>query len=98
MVGLAAGVVVGGKPAYFRTLGHADVEHGRPVTPTTRFRIASVSKTFAAIAVMQLVEDGPVGLDDPINDHLSQSRVLHKDSTVPPVLVRHLLTHSAGLT
>ena len=98
MVGLAAGVAVDGRPAYVRTIGLADVEHGGPVTPTTLFRIASISKTFTAIAIMQLVEEGRLGLDDPVNDHLKHFRVLHKDSKVSPVLVRHLLTHTSGLT
>lgn len=98
MVGLAAAALVDGRPAYVRTSGLADVEHGRPVTASTLFRVASISKTFTAIAVMQLVEEGRLRLDDPINDHLLRNRVLHKDSKTAPVLVRHLLTHTSGLT
>lgn len=98
LVGLAAGAVLAGKPLLSRTVGKANVEMGRPVRPDTRFRIASVSKTFTAIALMQLVEQGRVSLDDPVNDHLKHFRVEHSDPKVSPVLIRHLLTHSSGLT
>lgn len=98
LVGLAAGAVVGAKPVLARAIGQANVEAGRTVTPETRFRIASVTKTFTAVALMQLVEQGRVSLDDAVNDHLKLFRVEHRDPKVPPVLIRHLLTHSSGLT
>jgi len=98
LVGLAAGVVLADKPLLSRTAGMANVEMGRPVTPDTRFRIASVSKTFTAIALLRLVEQGRVSLDDPVNDHLKHFRVEHSDPKVAPVLIRHLLTHRSGLT
>src|SRR5262249_8796391 len=50
------------------------------------------------IALMQLVEQGRVSLDDPVNDHLKRFRVEHSDPEAPPVQLRHLLTHRSGLT
>ena len=50
--------------------GHADVESGVALTTSHLFRIASHSKTFTATAVLQLVEDGRLRLDDPLGDHL----------------------------
>jgi CubicO group peptidase (beta-lactamase class C family) len=59
-VGLAIGVVRDGRLAEFGGHGLADIGSGATVTPDTVFRIASVTKVFTAVAVMQLVERGPV--------------------------------------
>jgi len=94
--GLAVGVVSDGELVYARGFGIAEAP-GRAVTPDTVFRIGSISKTFTAVAVMQLVEEGRLRLDDPVNDHLRAYRVGHPDASAPPVTARHLLTHTAGL-
>ena len=62
-VGLAVGLVRGGEPAFFHGHGVADIASGAPITPDTMFRIASITKTFTAISVMQLWEEGKVDLD-----------------------------------
>ncbi|GAB4585652.1 hypothetical protein Ntsu_34840 [Nocardia sp. IFM 10818] len=64
-VGLAVGVVRNGELEFFAGQGVADIESEQPVTPDTAFRIASITKTFTAIAVMQLWERGRVDLDPP---------------------------------
>ena len=84
---LAAGVVSGGD-VLFQSVHHCE--------NTTLFRVASVTKTFTATAVMQLVAEGRIGLDDSINSHLLSLRVAVPDGA-PEVTVRHLLTHRAGL-
>ncbi len=63
----------------------------------TVFRIASITKTFTAIAVMQLVEQGLVDLDAPANDYLRELRLTPARAGHRPASVRHLLTHTAGL-
>jgi CubicO group peptidase (beta-lactamase class C family) len=99
LAGLAVGVVSrngdAGSPRYV-SLGRADASAGRPVDQRTVFRIGSISKTMTAIAVMQLVEEGRLALDDPVAEHLRSSRV-ESPRGAPPVTVRHLLTHSAGI-
>jgi len=60
------------------------------------YRIASITKTFTAIGVMQQFEAGRIALDDPVNDHLRTVRVV-TPAGAPPVTIRHLLTHSAGI-
>ena len=68
--------------------------------PRAGFRIASVTKTFTAAAVLRLVESGRVGLDDPIARHLSPATldVLRKGGyDADTIRVRHLLTHTSGL-
>jgi CubicO group peptidase (beta-lactamase class C family) len=61
------------------------------------FRIGSISKTFTAIGLMQLWEEGRFGLDDPVNGYLRAFQVRHRDPDAPPVTFRHLLTHTAGI-
>ena len=67
--GLAGAIAQGGDIVWSRGFGFADVERGRPATDTTSFYWASVTKSVAAIVLMQLVEEGRVNLDDPISDY-----------------------------
>lgn len=93
LAGLAVGVVRDGALAHFTGLGQADAEAGRAVEPDTVFRVGSISKTMTAIAVLQLVEDGVLALDDAVNDLGTRARI----EAPQPVTVRHLLTHRGGL-
>jgi len=68
--GLAVGVVRHRSLEWFHGHGVADIASGTPVTEDTAFRIASISKTFTAIAVMQLWERGLLDLDAPAGDYL----------------------------
>jgi len=95
--GLAVGVVQDGKLVYARGFGMANIEEEKPVTPDTVFRIGSISKTFTAIAIMQLMEQGKLHIDDPVNQHLKSHQVLHSDAGAPPVTIRHMLTHVSGI-
>ena len=67
-VGLAVGVVRDGRLEFFHGHGFADIASDTPVTEDTVFRIGSITKTFTAIAVMQLWEQGLIDLDAPAND------------------------------
>ncbi len=96
-VGLAVGLVRDGQPTQFRSTGVADIETGTPIGEDTVFRIASITKTFTAVAVMQLWEQGLVDLDAPVNDYLRALRLVPADHAWRPATVRHLLTHTAGL-
>lgn len=97
VVGLAVGVVHDDAMVYFRGHGLADVATANPVTADTGFRIASITKTLTAVAVMQLWEQGLVDLDGPANDYLTSFRLVPHRPGDPPATVRHLLTHTAGL-
>lgn len=78
-----------------RSYGFADIEGGVVATPNTTFRIASVSKTFTAIALMQLVDEGTVRLDDRASRFLPWLR--GKDGSLAEVTLRQLLTHTSGI-
>lgn len=96
-VGMALGIVRDGQLAFFYGHGLADITSNSPVTEDTIFRIGSITKTFTAIAVMQLWERGMVDLDAPANDYLRAYKLVPARSTFRPATVRHLLTHTAGI-
>ena len=94
--GLAVAVVRRGAEPEYALFGNADVERRWPVTADTVFRIGSVGKTMTAIAVLQLVEAGRVGLDDAVNKHL-RSFAITAVAGARDVTVKDLLTHTGGL-
>jgi CubicO group peptidase (beta-lactamase class C family) len=95
--GLAAGVVRDGSLAWFHGHGVADIGSGTPVDEDTVFRIASITKTITAIAVMQLWEQGLVDLDAPANEYLRGYSLVPARAGFRPATLRHLLTHTAGV-
>lgn len=95
-VGFALGVVRDGSMD-FHAHGVANVVNRRPVTEDTVFRIASITKTFTAIAVMQLWEQGLVDLDAPANEYLRAYQLVPAREDWRPATLRHLLTHTAGI-
>jgi CubicO group peptidase (beta-lactamase class C family) len=96
-VGLVVGVVRDGALESFSCHGLADVESATPVTEDTVFRIGSITKTFTAVAVMQLVEQGLVDLDAPANDYLRGFQLVPAKTSWLRATVRQLLTHTAGV-
>ncbi len=98
VVGFAVGAVRAGSPWHVRSRGVADTATGEPITETTVFRIASITKTFTAIALMQLWENGLVDLDAPAGEYLRSYRLVPAEPQWRPATLRHLLTHTAGLS
>jgi CubicO group peptidase (beta-lactamase class C family) len=94
--GLAITVVHAGAPVWTRAYGWADAEAKR-ATPQTPFRIGSITKTFTALAVLQLLEDGKLRLDDRAREHVKTSAIHAGNAGLLDVTIRELLTHSAGL-
>ncbi len=96
-VGLAIAVVGRDDCRFFHGHGVADIPSKEPITETTVFRIASITKTFTAIAVMQLWEQGLIELDAPASEYLRSYQLVSADRRFRPATLRHLLTHTAGL-
>jgi D-alanyl-D-alanine carboxypeptidase len=90
--GVAVAVLRDGEVEAVRTYGLANVETGTPVQRSSTFPLNSVTKQFTATAIMLLVRDGKLGLDDPITKHL-----LRAPASWSAITVRHLLTHTSGL-
>ncbi len=83
-VGFAVGVVRGGRLELFDAHGVADIASKTLITEDTAFRIASITKTFTAIAVMQLCEKGLVQLDAPANNYLRALPIDSRRPLLPP--------------
>jgi N-acyl-D-amino-acid deacylase len=97
--GGAVAVVRDGKLFYARGFGYADVENRTPVQPDALFRIASVSKPITSAAIMKLVEEGKLALDDrvaPFIADLTPAAGAIVDPRWEQITVRHLLNHTGG--
>ncbi len=81
-----------GKPIFLRSYGMANYELGVPNSADTVFRLASLSKQFTALAVMQLQEQGRLRVDDPICRYLSDC-----PASWQPITIRQLLNHTSGI-
>jgi len=92
--GLALGIIQDGQIAYLQGYGSADSE--REVTPETPFIIGSLSKSFTAVAVKQLVETGKLDLDAPVRDYLPWF-TMSGDYNPGDITVRHLLVQTSGI-
>ena len=95
--GMAVGVVSDQRLVWATGFGLANVSQRTPMTPQTKFRMASHSKLFTAIAVMQLRDQGKLHLHDPVAKHLPWFSVASSRSDDPPITIEELLTHSSGL-
>jgi D-alanyl-D-alanine carboxypeptidase len=95
--GVAVGVVQDQKLVWSQGFGYADVATKKPMTADTRFRIASNSKLFAAIAILQLREAGKLRLDDPVVQHLPWFTMKPAGPDDGPITIEQLLSHSSGL-
>lgn len=90
--GCAVAVSVDGRPTLAKAYGMADLEHDVPNTPETIFEAGSVSKQFTAAAVLLLVRDGKLSLDDPARKYLPEL-----PDYGSPLTIRHMLNHTSGL-
>src|SRR6185295_5046946 len=95
--GIAVGVVADQDLVWAAGFGYADTQAKRPMTPATKFRMASHSKLFTATAIMQLREQGKLRLDDPVSKYLPWFRVKPAEPDAAPITIEDLLTHSSGL-
>jgi CubicO group peptidase (beta-lactamase class C family) len=90
--GCAIAVIKNSKVQYKRGYGMADLDHDVPITPQTVFHVSSISKQFTATAVLMLMHDGKLALDDPVRKYVPE---------VPefgtPITLRELAHHTSGL-
>jgi CubicO group peptidase (beta-lactamase class C family) len=95
--GLAIGIVDDQNLLWAKGFGYANVEKKIPMSAETLCRIASITKTFTATAIMQLRDQGKLRLDDPISKHLPWFKIKNRFPEAQPITIENLLTHSAGL-
>jgi CubicO group peptidase (beta-lactamase class C family) len=102
-----------GHPVYFECFGQRDVESGRPMTASSIFRLYSMSKPITSVAVMMLVEEGKLALDEPVAKYIPAfndvqvgvektdgggRQVLALEPARRPITIEDLLRHTSGLT
>jgi CubicO group peptidase (beta-lactamase class C family) len=96
--GIAYGVIVDGRLLHVRAAGLRHVSSNAPLDTSSVFRIASMTKSFTALAILQLRDAGLLALDEPAEQYIPELQELrYPTSDAPRITVRHLLTHSAGL-
>ncbi len=93
--GLAIGVVADNEIVYTRGFGFKRIETREPISMTTVFHMASISKPFVATAIMQLVEQGKIQLDAPVVTYLPYFEL--DDDRYRGITVQHMLSHVSGM-
>lgn len=93
--GIAVGVVKDGQVVYAKGFGVADAQTREPVTSQSLFHTASVSKTFVATAIMQLVQQKKLDLDTPVAEYLPYFQL--DDKRAEQITIRQMLTHTSGM-
>jgi D-alanyl-D-alanine carboxypeptidase len=91
VAGLSVGVAHRGEVLHAQGFGLADLAHQRPATGDTQYDVGSIAKTFTALALLQLVEEGRLSLDDPVSRHLPGY-----DGPMAGARIRELLNHTSG--
>src|SRR5579859_2291679 len=90
--GCALSVIKDGRIVYEHGYGMADLDHDVPITPTTIFHVASMSKQFTAASILLLAQEGKLSLDDPVRKYIPE---LPDFGT--PITIRQLIHHTSGL-
>ncbi len=94
--GYAFGIMLDGKLVYSGSGGYADIDKKIPASTRSQFRIASMSKSFTAMAILHLRDAGKLKLDDPISQYIPEMKGQQLTNDAPPITIRNLMTHSAG--
>ena len=95
--GVAYGIVVDGRLAHIRAAGYRELASRAPVDTGTVFRIASMTKSFTAAAILRLRDEGRLSLEDPVERYVPELAGLHYPTAdAPRITIRHLLSHSSG--
>jgi CubicO group peptidase (beta-lactamase class C family) len=97
MPGYAYGIIIDGRLVHEGFGGVRDLASNTPVDADTVFRIASMTKSFTAIAVLRLRDDGKLSLDDPADRYIPElASLTYPTADSPKITIRHLLSHAEG--
>ncbi|MBL0941082.1 MAG: serine hydrolase [Gemmatimonadaceae bacterium] len=97
IMGFSAAVLVDKRVVWMKGYGFMDWQRTRPFTPNTIAKVASVAKPFVGVSMMRAVKEGKLSLDTDINQYLP-FRVVNPFSPNVPITLRHLATHTSGIT
>jgi CubicO group peptidase (beta-lactamase class C family) len=96
--GVSVALIEDGETVYVKSFGYADRANEAPMTPDTLHQVASISKNLTAWGVMRLVDDGLIGLDDPVENYLTRWHIPPSPYDASGVTIRRLLNHTAGVS
>ena len=95
---VTVGVVSGGRLAWAKSYGYADIENKVPASADTVYRIGSITKQFTALMLLQLEQEGKVHLSDPVEKYFPEvNKVKKRFPGAPPITLVQLATHTSGL-
>lgn len=95
--GLVYGVVIDGEPVVIKSFGVRDRKSKDAVTADTVFRIASMTKSFTALAILKLRDEGRLSLEDPVSKWIPEFKTMpYPTRDTAPIRIRQLMTHTAG--
>jgi CubicO group peptidase (beta-lactamase class C family) len=95
--GLSIAVVFDQDIVWAKGYGYSDLEKKIPATPSTVYRIGSITKLFTSTAILQLRDQGKLRLDDPVSLYLPWFHIRNPYPDAPEITIRQLLTHTSGL-
>jgi CubicO group peptidase (beta-lactamase class C family) len=95
--GAVWGIIIDGRLAHVGVTGYRDIQAKSPVDSGSVFRIASMTKSFTALAILKLRDEGKLSLDDPAEKWVPElARLTYPTSDSPRLLIRHLMSHATG--
>ena len=97
IVGVSAAIIIDGSVIWENGFGYADKENKIPMTVNTVVNIASVTKTFTALALMQLNEKGVIDINKPLTDYLPRFKPKTRGENLSLLTVKSVITHSSGI-
>jgi len=97
IIGVSAAIIINDSVIWKKGFGYADKENKIPMSENTVVNIASATKTFTALAVMQLQEKGLIDINHPLNKYLPQFKPLTRGENLDDVTIKSVITHSSGI-
>lgn len=97
IVGLSVALIDDQNIVWQQGFGYSDIDADRYTDTNSRYRTGTVTQMFTAIAIMQLVEEGKISLDQPLQEILPEFSVQSRFASIEPITLRNLLSHHAGL-
>ena len=97
LIGVSAAIIINDSVVLKKSYGYADKDNNIPMTENTVVNIASVTKTFTALAVMQLHEKGLLDINKPLNMYLPQFNPLTRGENLDDLTIKSVITHSSGM-
>jgi CubicO group peptidase (beta-lactamase class C family) len=95
--GVSIAIVYKGKTLYQKGFGYADIESKIKADENTLYHIASISKTFTSVAILQLVDQDKLHLDDPVSKYVTWFKGKNKEGHLEDITIRHLLSNTSGI-